>query len=104
MNYKRMCFELRNKLMEIITKEKGIFEYMRCVYREILFTILKKEELTITNEDNYQKVWYLTRLKLTESSKFSNTNKDIFQEVLFIMLDIEHKEKGFVAKRKNKGE
>lgn len=104
MNYKKMYFELRNKLMEKLKKEGGDFNYVKDVYRDILFLILETESKDTSNENVYEKIWYLARLNLLENAKLSNFNKDTFKEMLFLMLDIEHIEKGILVDNTKKGE
>lgn len=104
MNYKKMYFELRKKIMEKLKKEGGDFNYVKDVYRDILFLILETESKDTSDENVYEKIWYLARLNLSENAKLSNFNRDTFKEMLFLMLDIEHTEKGILAHNTNKGE
>lgn len=97
MNYKKLCFGLRNKLIEKLINKEDIYSYEKDIYQEILFVLLKQEGENVESNCDYEKMWFLVRKYLMDILNKYNYEKDIYLKVLFEMINSEHAEKGLVS-------
>lgn len=98
MNYRKMCFEIRNELIKKISKEEH-FVSNYVVYQKILFFILEKEtEENINDQIDYETIWYSLRMDVMNGTKSTDfIDKGVYNNVLFMMIEMEHAEKGLVS-------